>query len=171
MADLPFAGTAPELGFRGPEVCRITGVTYRQLDYWTRTGLVEASLAPARGSGTQRLYSYTDLLEVRIIKQLLDSGVQLQHARRAVEYLRHHLGGEVASANLVIDGKRSILARSGEELVDLVRHGQGVLNILPLAGVKEALDARIHELRPGAGAPGGEVAEGPVGNGRHAAGG
>lgn len=146
-------------GFRGPEVCKIAGVSYRQLDYWTRTGLIQASVAEARGSGTQRLYSYRDLVEVKVIKSLLDGGISLQRARRAVEYLREHLGEEVASASLVIDGNNSVLARTDGEIVDLVRRGQGVLNVVPLATVKEELDARIHDLRPGgqAQAEGGHV--------------
>jgi DNA-binding transcriptional MerR regulator len=136
----------PEDGFRGPQVCKIVGITYRQLDYWARTDLIRPSVADARGSGTQRKYSYRDLVELKVIKSLLDSGVSLQSARRAIEYLRENLGEDVASANLVINGNGSLLARTGEEIVDLVRQGQGVLNIVPLAGVVEQLDAAIHEL-------------------------
>ncbi len=139
-----------ELGFRGPEVCKIAGISYRQLDYWTRTGLVSASLAQARGSGTPRLYAYTDLVEVRVVKQLLDGGLSLQRARKAIEYLRENLGEELASANLVIDSDHSVLTRSDGEIVDLLHKGQGVLNVIPLSGLKEELDARIHELAPAA---------------------
>ncbi|HUF32393.1 MAG TPA: MerR family transcriptional regulator [Acidimicrobiales bacterium] len=148
-------------GYRGPQVCAIVGITYRQLDYWTRTDLIRPSVADAKGSGTQRRYSYRDLLELKVIKSLLDAGVSLQSARKAIDYLRTHLGEDVATANLVINGSGSILARSGEEIVDLVRKGQGVLNIVPLAGVKEEVDAAIHELHPEA--PAGEdgSAEGP----------
>ncbi|HVM40616.1 MAG TPA: MerR family transcriptional regulator [Acidimicrobiia bacterium] len=141
------AETAGEPGFRGPEVCKIAGISYRQLDYWTRTGLISPSIAEARGSGTQRLYSYRDLVEVKVIKSLLDGGVALRQARRAIEYLREQ-GGDLASASLVIDGSNSVLARTDAEMVDLVRRGQGVLNIVPLAGVTEELQARITELRP-----------------------
>src|SRR5579863_2767290 len=80
-------------GFRGPQVCALVGITYRQLDYWARTGLMRPSIADARGSGTQRLYSYTDVVELKVIKQLLDAGISLQRARRAVECLRDGLGG------------------------------------------------------------------------------
>lgn len=135
-------------GYRGPGVCRIIGISYRQLDYWTRTGLVRASVASARGSGSHRLYSYRDLVEVKIIKDLLDAGLSLQRARGAVEYLREHLGEELATASLVIAGNDSLLARSDGEIVDLVKRGQGVLNVIPLSGMVEELDARIHELRP-----------------------
>ncbi|MGH9299096.1 MAG: MerR family transcriptional regulator, partial [Acidimicrobiales bacterium] len=78
-------------GFRGPQVCKIVGITYRQLDHWDRTGLLSPSLASAKGSGTQRLYSYRDVVELRIIKQLLDAGVTLQRARKAVDFLRDSL--------------------------------------------------------------------------------
>ena len=78
----------PEEGYRGPQVCTIVGITYRQLDYWARTDLIRPSVADARGSGTQRIYSYRDLVELKVIKSLLDAGVSLQSARRAIEYLR-----------------------------------------------------------------------------------
>lgn len=137
------------IGFRGKQVCAIVEITYRQLDYWARTGLVRPSIADAAGSGTQRMYSYHDLLEIKIIKSLLDAGVALKTARRAIEYLRVHLGEDLASANLVIDGSRSILARSGDEIVDLLRSGQGVLNVVPIGSVAEQLDATIVALVPG----------------------
>ncbi|MBW3669672.1 MAG: MerR family transcriptional regulator [Actinobacteria bacterium] len=136
-----------EAGYRGPKVCSIVGITYRQLDYWTRTNLVRASISGAKGSGTQRLYSYGDLLELKVIKRLLDAGISLQQARKALEVLRRS-GGEVATANLVLTGTNSVLAQSGEEITDLLRGGQGVLNILPLAGVVQELDAAIHRLVP-----------------------
>ena len=134
-------------GYRGPQVCSIVGITYRQLDYWARTGLLRPSIADARGSGTQRLYAYTDVLELKVIKQLLDAGISLQRARRAVECLREGLGGDLASANLVLVGPDSVLARGDGELVDLLKGGQGVMNIVPLAGVVEELEAAIFELR------------------------
>jgi DNA-binding transcriptional MerR regulator len=142
--------TGPDLteGYRGPQVCKIVGITYRQLDHWTRTDLVRPSLAQAHGSGTQRLYSYTDLVELKVIKSLLDGGLSLQSVRKVIDYLRDNLGTDVASANLVIDGSRSVLARTGEELIDLVRRGQGVLNIVPLGSVKQELDASIVEFGP-----------------------
>jgi len=138
-------------GFRGPQVCKIVGITYRQLDYWTRTHLIRPSIADAKGSGSQRLYGYRDLLELKVIKNLIDAGVSLQSARKAIDYLRENLGEDVASANLVLNGAGSVLARTGEELVDLVRRGQGVLNIVPLAGVKHEVDAAILEIRPAPG--------------------
>ena len=84
-------------GFRGPQVCKIVGITYRQLDYWARTDLIRPSIADAKGSGTQRRYSYRDLVELKVIKGLLDAGVALQTARKAVEYLRTTLGDDIAS--------------------------------------------------------------------------
>lgn len=136
-----------EEGFRGPTVCSIAGITYRQLDYWARTDLLRPSISEARGSGTQRRYSYRDLLELKVIKRLLDAGLSLQSARRAIEVLRSS-GGDVASANLVLSGTESVLARTGEEIIDLLKGGQGVLNIVAMAGVVEELDAAIHELAP-----------------------
>ena len=124
-------------GFHGPQVCGLVGITYRQLDYWARTGLLQPSLASAKGSGSRRVYSYSDVLELKVIKQLLDAGVSLQSARRAVECLRDDLGSDLASANLVLTGTSSVLARSNGEVVDLLAGGQGVV---------EALDADIVRL-------------------------
>ncbi|HUY21001.1 MAG TPA: MerR family transcriptional regulator [Acidimicrobiales bacterium] len=141
-------------GFRGPQVCALVGISYRQLDYWARTGLLRPSIADARGSGTQRRYAYTDVVELKVIKQLLDAGISLQRARRAVECLRGGLGADLASANLVLVGTDSVLAHSDGEVVDLLKGGQGVLNIVPLSGVLEELDAAILRIdRPDAGAP------------------
>jgi DNA-binding transcriptional MerR regulator len=137
-----------EEGYRGPQVCKIVGITYRQLDYWARTDLLKPSISEARGSGTQRRYSYGDLLELKVIKRLLDGGVSLQSARRAIHTLHENLGSDLKTANLVLAGSDSVLARSDGEVVDLLRGGQGVLNmVLPLGGVQDELDAAIHELR------------------------
>ena len=135
----------PEHGYRGPQVCSIVGITYRQLDYWARTNLLRPSISDAKGSGTQRLYSYTDLLQLKVIKRLLDDGVSLQRARQAIECLRE-AGGDLHTANLIMNGSKSVLASSGEEIIDLLKGGQGVLNIVPLGGVVDELDAAITHL-------------------------
>ncbi len=135
-------------GYSGRKTAEIVGISYRQLDYWARTDLLRPSLADANGSGSRRRYSYRDLLELKVIKSLLDSGIKLESVREVFDFLREQLGEDVATANLVINGKRSVLVRSGDELIDVLQHGQGVLNVLPLAGVKEELDAAIVELRP-----------------------
>lgn len=137
-----------EVGFSGRRTAEIVGITYRQLDYWARTDLVTPSLAQARGSGTRRQYSYRDLLELKTIKTLLDSGLKLESVRQVFDYMRENLGTDISSANLVISGNKSVVVGSGEELIDVLRKGQGVLNVLPLAGVKEELDAKIVELFP-----------------------
>jgi DNA-binding transcriptional MerR regulator len=141
------AGAPVEEGFRGPQVCSVVGITYRQLDYWARTGLLRPSIADANGSGSQRRYSYGDVLELKVIKRLLDAGLKLQQARQAVECLRGDLGVDLASAQLVLAGTRSVLAQSDGEVVDLLAGGQGVFNILPLSGVVSELDAAIVEIR------------------------
>lgn len=136
----------PDEGFRGAQVCSLVGITYRQLDYWARTGLLRPSIADATGSGSQRRYSYSDVLELKVIKRLLDAGLKLQQARQAVECLRGDLGADLASAQLVLAGTRSVLAHSDGEIVDLLAGGQGVFNILPLSGVVSELDAAIVEV-------------------------
>jgi DNA-binding transcriptional MerR regulator len=118
-----------EAGFRGPQVCKIVGITYRQLDYWARTELVRPSVMDANGSGTQRLYSYRDLVELKVIKQMLDAGISLQSARKAVESLRH-FDEALASVRIVIQGPNVVLAQSDEQVMDLLRGGQGVLSVV-----------------------------------------
>lgn len=143
-------------GFSGKMAATVVGITYRQLDYWARTDLVRPSLNEAKGSGSRRRYGYRDLLELKVVKTLLDAGIKLEQVREVFRYLRNELDTDVASANLVITGTSSVLIRDGEEIVDLLRNGQGVLNILPLAGVKQQVDAGIVALR-GATTAGDEV--------------
>ena len=116
-------------GYRVPDVCRLVGISYRQLDYWARTGLVSPSVRVAGGSGTQRLYSFRDLVLLRTIKSLLDTGLSLQQIRKAVDFLRDRLGTEPTSVTLMSDGTRIFAAESPEEIVDLVKRGQGVFAI------------------------------------------
>jgi len=135
-------------GYRGPQVCKIVGITYRQLDYWARTDLVRPSICDANGSGTQRLCSYTDLGELKIVKRLLDAGVALQSARKAIEYLRTQLGADLASAHLVLDGPRAVLAQTNDQIVDLLREGQGVLNVIALGPVMHDIEDGLAQVGP-----------------------
>ena len=134
-----------EQGFSGTRAAQVVGITYRQLDYWARTDLVRPSLTDAAGSGSRRAYSYRDLLELRVIKNLLDAGIKRESVREVVEYLRSPVDEDVASAHLVIDGS-TVLMCDGDELIDVVRKGQGVLNVLPLARVKSDIDAQLVSL-------------------------
>jgi len=145
-------------GFSGTRTAQIVGITYRQLDYWARTDLVRPSLSDANGSGTRRVYSYRDLLELKIIKQLLDAGIKLETVRDVFANLRQHVGEDITSANIVIAGATAVLARDDGELIDLVRTGQGVLNVLSLGRVAEEVDASISELFPPAAEPGAATA-------------
>lgn len=140
------------IGYRGPSACQIAGITYRQLDYWARTDLVRPSVTDASGSGSRRRYSYADLLELKVIKSLLDAGIKLESVRRVFDYVREHLGEDIVSANIVISGSSTVLVQDGPELIDVLRKGQGVLNVLALSGVKDEVDARIVEMFPTANA-------------------
>jgi DNA-binding transcriptional MerR regulator len=137
------AGLSPSdgVGYSGTRVAKIVGISYRQLDYWARTGLIEPSLTPAAGSGSRRAYTYRDLLELRVIKSLLDAGIKLESVRLVFEYLREHGDTDIASAHLVIAGGDVVLC-TGDELVDVMRsRGQGVLNLsLNIGAVKTSLD-------------------------------
>ncbi len=146
MSDTPASN---EIGHSGTKAASIVGISYRQLDYWARTGLVRPSLADAQGSGSRRLYSYRDLLELRMIRSLLDAGLKLESVREVFAYLREHVSTDIASAHLVINGSNVVLC-DGDQLIDVLKKGQGVLNVLPLAGVKSDIDAQLVRLDDGA---------------------
>ena len=133
--------------FSGTQAADVVGITYRQLDYWARTDLVRPDVNDAKGSGTRRHYSYRNLLELRMVKSLLDAGIKLESVRDVFAYLRSHVDDDITSAHLVIEGSSVILCR-GDELIDVVRRGQGVLNLLPLAQVKDQVDDKIVALYP-----------------------
>ena len=133
-------------GFSGRQTADVVGISYRQLDYWARTDLIRPSLTDASGSGSRRRYSYQDLLELRVVKTLVDAGIKLESVREVLSYLRTHVTGDIASAHLVISGQTVVLAQ-GDELIDVVKQGQGVLNVLSLAGVKSDIDAQLIPLR------------------------
>ena len=135
-------------GYSAKLTADVVGITYRQLDYWARTDLVVPSLARATGSGSRRQYSYANLLELKVIKRLLDSGIKLEKVRSIFDYMRSELREDISRANLVIDGSNVVCARSEAEFIDVLQRGQGVLNVLPLSNVKQEVDAAIIELRP-----------------------
>lgn len=118
-----------QLGYRGPTACKAAGITYRQLDYWARTGLVEPGVRPATGSGTQRLYGFRDILVLKVVKRLLDTGVSLQQIRVAVSHLRERGVDDLAQITLMSDGASVYECMSADEVIDLVQGGQGVFGI------------------------------------------
>jgi DNA-binding transcriptional MerR regulator len=124
------AGAGPaEIGYRGPTACAAAGITYRQLDYWARTGLVEPSVRTARGSGSQRLYSFRDIMVLKVIKRLLNTGISLQQIRAAVQHLRERGIDDLAQVTLMSDGVSVYECTSADEVVDLLQGGQGVFGI------------------------------------------
>ena len=118
-----------EIGYRGATACSAAGITYRQLDYWARTGLVEPSIRTASGSGTQRLYGFRDILVLKIVKRLLDAGVSLQNIRTAVDHLRSRGVTELESMTLMSDGASIYECASPDDIIDLLAGGQGVFGI------------------------------------------
>jgi DNA-binding transcriptional MerR regulator len=118
-----------DMGYRGPTACAAAGITYRQLDYWARTGLVEPSIRNAAGSGSQRLYGFRDILVLKVVKRLLDTGVSLQNIRTAVSHLRERGVDDLAQITLMSDGATVYECTSADEVVDLVQGGQGVFGI------------------------------------------
>jgi DNA-binding transcriptional MerR regulator len=118
-----------DTGYRGPTACRAAGITYRQLDYWARTGLVEPSVRGATGSGTQRLYGFRDILVLKVVKRLLDTGVSLQQIRIAISHLRERGVEDLARITLMSDGASVYECTSADEVIDLLQGGQGVFGI------------------------------------------
>ena len=140
--------------YSGKKAAEIVGISYRQLDYWARTDLVRPSVADASGSGSRRQYGYSDLLELKVIKSMLDAGIKLESVREAFHYLRDQLGTDIASAQLVIGGGSAILVKDDHELIDVLKRGQFVMtSILSLEGVQREIDTAIVDLFPSDPAP------------------
>ena len=134
-----------DAGYRGPTACNAAGITYRQLDYWARTGLVEPSVRGATGSGTQRLYSFRDILLLKVIKRLLDAGISLQQIRAAVQHLRKRGTDDLTRVTLMSDGASVYECTSNDEVIDLLQGGQGVFGIA-IGGVWREIERSLAEL-------------------------
>jgi len=134
-----------DLGYRGPTACNAAGITYRQLDYWARTGLIEPSVRGAAGSGSQRLYSFRDILILKIIKRLLDAGISLQQIRTAVGHLRERGTDDLTQVTLMSDGASVYECTSNDEVIDLLQGGQGVFGIA-IGGVWREIEGTLAEL-------------------------
>ena len=137
-----------ERGYRAPQVCGIVGITYRQLDYWARTGFLVPSLQQARGSGTQRLYSFADLVKLKVIKRLIDAGMDVKRIRQAFAELSGQDGSwnwEDGRVTLVSDGSSIYALKSPEEIIDIFRKGQAVMGVT-LGPVVEEISGDVLEL-------------------------
>jgi DNA-binding transcriptional MerR regulator len=134
-----------DAGSRGPTAHKAAGITYRQLDYWARTGLVVPSVRDATGSGTQRLYSFRDILVLKVVKRLLDAGVSLQNIRNAIEHLRSRGVEDLARITLMSDGATVYECTSADEVTDLLAGGQGVFGIAVGRVVRE-VEGQLAEL-------------------------
>lgn len=146
------------VGYRGVTACHAVGISYRQLDYWARTGLVVPSIRDASGSGSQRLYSFRDLVVLKVVKRLLDAGVSLQNIRRAIDALRSRGVADLAGITLISDGATVYECRSPEEVVDLLQGGQGVFGIA-IAGAFKEIQGSLSHLPAEPAGPVGEAAE------------
>jgi DNA-binding transcriptional MerR regulator len=132
-------------GYRGPTACNAAGITYRQLDYWARTGLVEPTVRGASGSGSQRLYSFRDILLLKVVKRLLDAGISLQQIRIAVQHLRTRGTDDLTRVTLMSDGASVYECTSNDEVIDLLQGGQGVFGIA-IGGVWREIEGTLAEL-------------------------
>ncbi len=142
-------GVINRQGFRAPQVCTIVGITYRQLDYWARTDLLVPSLQSAQGSGSHRRYSFQDIVQLRVVKRLLDAGMSLKKIRTAMDLLREQLQSDspLTDVTLLSDGITIFAAHSADEVVDVFRRGQGVFGIA-VGPVHAELVGEIHRLFP-----------------------
>ncbi|MDR0782667.1 MAG: MerR family transcriptional regulator [Propionibacteriaceae bacterium] len=140
-----FSVMSEQVGYRGPIACQAAGITYRQLDYWARTGLVVPEIRAAEGSGSQRLYSFRDVLMLKVIKKLIDTGVSLQQIRLAINHLRSRGAVEVTSVTLISDGTSVFECTEDKEIIDLVRGGQAMFAI-NMAGVWHDVEGQLVEL-------------------------
>lgn len=145
LFDGDYAPMPDDIGFRGQAACHAAGITYRQLDYWDRTGLVSPEIRPAGGSGTSRLYSFRDLLMLKVIKRLIDAGVSLQQIRTAIDHLRARGVEDLTTVTLMSDGASVYECTSDDEVVDLLRGGQGIFGIA-LGGVWRDIEGTLAEL-------------------------
>jgi len=138
-----------DTGYRAPQVCNLVGITYRQLDYWARTGLLRPSIQSAKGSGSHRRYSFTDVVQLKVIKRLLDAGMSLKKIRQAMEILVLQLQSDqpLVDVTLLSDGQTIYAAHSADEVVDVFRRGQGVFGIA-VGPVQAELEGQIHQLFP-----------------------
>jgi DNA-binding transcriptional MerR regulator len=138
-----------DAGYRAPQVCNLVGITYRQLDYWARTGLLRPSIQSAQGSGSQRRYSFSDVVQLKVVKRLLDAGMSLKKIRQALEILVRQMQSDqpLVDVTLLSDGQTIYAAHSADEVVDVFRRGQGVFGIA-VGPVQAELEGQIHQLFP-----------------------
>lgn len=132
-----------KIGVTASQACKIANISYRQLDYWVRTNLISPSLQDGKGSGSQRLFAFEDLLKLKIIKSMLDAGLNLKKIRSCINYCEGVLNTNLASCSIVFDSTNSMLIQDDEQLLDAIKHGQGVLNILPLESLSNTLKAQV----------------------------
>lgn len=136
-------------GFKGPQVCAVVGITYRQLDYWARTNLVRPSLVDAQGSGSSRRYAYGDLLMLKLVKRLLDGGLSLPAVRKAMAQVKDLFDSDPTMHTYIVVGPKSVYLRDGEDVLNLLRHGQlGMGVVVDFGGVREDLEITIAKFAP-----------------------
>ena len=138
-----------EDGYRAPQVCKLVDITYRQLDYWARTDLIKPSIQSAQGSGSQRRYSFPDIVQLKVVKRLLDAGMSLKKIRQAIDILAAQMQTDspLADVTLLSDGNTIYAAHNPSEVVDVFQRGQGVFGIA-VGPVQDELQGQLHELFP-----------------------
>lgn len=136
------------LGYKAKDTAAIVGVTYRQLDHWATKGILEPSLAKAQGRGSQRLYSFQDLVKLKLIRKMLDNGLSLQKVTEVLSYVKDSLGQDIHTSTIFYDSKQVILVTDKNDLLDLINNGQGVLGIIDINPSVEELETTVKKFTP-----------------------
>ena len=136
-------------GYTGPEVCKITGITYRQLDHWTTSSLINASIRNLKGSGFHRIYSFQDIIQIKMVNKLREAGVSLQKIRIALKNIQKVLGDDISISDVSVfsDGKSIYVISDNDQMIDLLKKGQAVFGI-SLGPVHSEAEAKIFSLYP-----------------------
>ena len=136
-------------GYTGPEVCKITGITYRQLDHWTTSSLIKASIRNLKGSGFHRIYSFQVIIQIKLVNKLREAGVSLQKIRIALQNIESVLGQNINLSDVSIfsDGKSIYVITDNDQMIDLLKKGQAVFGI-SLGPVHVEAEAEIFSLYP-----------------------
>ncbi|GHT82657.1 transcriptional regulator [Actinomycetota bacterium] len=116
-----------DVGYHTSVVCKVTGLTNRQVGHWVKNGFFAPSLKGAQGSGNRLLFTFKDILILKAFKKLLDTGISLDKIKKATEILKDRGVDDLSSVTLLSDGKTIFLAYSSDEIVNILQNGQGVL--------------------------------------------
>ncbi len=122
-----------KLGYTSKEACKVADITYRQLHYWDKTNLVKPSIAAADGTGSKRVYSFIDLVYLRVTAELKTEGISLQKIRRSIAYLSENFPDQsqpLANSVFLTNGANIfVLTENPDVVLDTLRSRRLVLSV------------------------------------------